>query len=85
MTRSSQKGKGSGGEREGKGVREGKGERNCLDWTQNTKNTDWVIVRISAYFCESLSQIWIPEIEYYQKVSSHAQIGPQGAEKQQRT
>ena len=31
MTRSSQKGKGSGGEREGKGVREGKGERNCLD------------------------------------------------------
>ena len=31
MTRSSRKGKGSGGEREGKGVREGKGERNCLD------------------------------------------------------
>ena len=28
-------------------------------------------------------QIWIPEIEYYQKMSSHAQIGPQGAEKQQ--
>ena len=27
MTRSSGKGKGSGGEREGKGVREGKGER----------------------------------------------------------
>ena len=26
-------------------------------------------------------QIWIPETEYYQKVSSHAQIGPQGAEK----
>ena len=25
-------------------------------------------------------QIWIPEIEYYQKVSSHAQIGPHGAE-----
>ena len=86
MTRSSQKGKGSGGEREGKGVREGKGEvgkgkgergrgkgeRNCLDWTQNTRNTDWVIVRIAKYFCASLSQIWIPEIEYYQKVSSHA-------------
>ena len=28
-------------------------------------------------------QIWIPEIEYYQKMSSHAQIGPQGAEKEQ--
>ena len=27
-------------------------------------------------------QIWIPETEYYQKVSSHAQIRPQGAEKQ---
>ena len=79
MTRSSRKGKGS----------EGKGERNCLDWTQNTRNTDWaikwVIVRIAAYFCASLSQIWILEIEYSQKVSSHAQIGPLGAEKQQRT
>ena len=28
-------------------------------------------------------QIWIPEIEYYQKISSHAQIESQGAEKQQ--
>ena len=28
-------------------------------------------------------QIWIPEIECYQKMFSHAQIGPQGAEKQQ--
>ena len=28
-------------------------------------------------------QIKIPEVEYYQKVSSDAQIGPQGAEKQQ--
>ena len=27
-------------------------------------------------------QIKIPEIEYYQIVSSHAQIWPQGAEKQ---
>ena len=35
-------------------------------------------MRIAAqYSC----QIWIPEIEYYQKVSSHAQIWPQGAEK----
>ena len=33
----------------------------------------------------AVTQIWIPEIEYYQKMSSHAQIGPQGAEKQQRT
>ena len=41
-----------------------------------------VIVRIAAYLCASLSQIWIPEIQYYQKVSSHAQIGPQGAGKQ---
>ena len=32
----------------------------------------------------SAPQIWIPETEYYQKVSSHAQIGPQGAEKQLR-
>ena len=45
----------------------------------------WVIVRIAAYFCASLSQIWIPEIEYYQKVSSNAQIGPLKAKKQQRT
>ena len=44
MTRSSQKGKGS----------EGKGERNSLDWTQNTRYTDWVIkwviVRIAAFW-----------------------------------
>jgi len=76
----------------GKGRERGKGGergRNCLDWTQNTRNTDWaikwVIVCIAAYFCASLSQIWILEIEYSQKVSSHAQIGPLGAEKQQRT
>ena len=31
-----------------------------------------------------LIQIWIPEIEYYQKVSSLAQIGPQVAQKQLR-
>ena len=28
-------------------------------------------------------QIWIPEIEYYQKMFSHAQIGPKGDQKQQ--
>ena len=27
-------------------------------------------------------KIWIAEIEYYEKMSSHAQIGPQGAEKE---
>ena len=31
-----------------------------------------------------MRKIWIPETEYYQKVSSHAQIRPQGAEKQLR-
>ena len=30
-------------------------------------------------------QIWIPKIEYYQKMSPQAQIGPQGPEKHQRT
>ena len=28
--------------------------------------------------------IWIAEIEYYEKMSSHTQIRPQGAEKQLR-
>ena len=32
----------------------------------------------------SRSQIWIPEIEYYQKVSSCDKTGPQEAEKQLR-
>ena len=27
---------------------------------------------------ERRPQIWIPEIEYYQIMSSHAQIGPRG-------
>ena len=55
-----------------------------LDWTTDTKDTKWVLVRIAAFYCARRAQIWIPEIEYYQKVSSHAQIGPQGAEKQLR-
>ena len=42
-----------------------------------------VLMRIAAYRCVLRLQIKIPEIEYYQKVSSHAQICPQGAEKQQ--
>ena len=41
----------------------------------------WVLVRIAAFCCTSRPQIWIPEIEYYQ-YWVHAQIGPQGAEKQ---
>ena len=56
-----------------------------LGWTTDTKDTKWVLkrvlVRIAAFYCARRAQIWIPEIEYYQKVSSHAQIGPQGAEK----
>ena len=41
-------------------------------------------MRIAAFCCAHGPQIWIPETEYYQKVASHAQIGPQGAEKQLR-
>jgi len=59
-----------------------------LDWTPDTRDTKcvlkWVLVRIAALCCATRPQIWIPETEYYQKVSSHAQIGPQGAEKQLR-
>ena len=40
-------------------------------------------MRIAAKHCVRRPQIKIPEIEYYQIVSSHAQIWPQGAEKQQ--
>ena len=69
MTRSSRKGKGS----------EGKGERGKELGDEIGHSAH------SAYFCASLSQIWILEFEYSQKVSSHAQIGPLGAEKQQRT
>ena len=29
-----------------------------------------------------MNSIWIAEVEYYQKMSSHAQIRPQGAEQQ---
>ena len=58
-----------------------------LDWTPDTRDTKcvlkWVLVRIAAFCCARWPQIWIPETEYYQKVSSHAQIWPQGAEKQQ--
>ena len=64
MTRSIRKG---GERRRGKRKGErGKGKGDCLDWTQNTRYTDWVIkwviVRIAVYFCASLSQILIPEI-----------------------
>ena len=59
-----------------------------LDWTPDTRDTKcvlkWVLVRIAALCCATRPQIWIPQTEYYQKVSSHAQIWPQGAEKQLR-
>ena len=44
------------------------------DWTPDTRDTEWVLkwalVQIAAFHYP----IWIPEIEHYQKVSSHAQI-----------
>ena len=43
----------------------------------------WVLVRNAAFCCARRCKIWIPETEYYQIVSSHAQIWPQGAEEQQ--
>ena len=59
-----------------------------LDWTPDTRDTKcvlkWVIVCIAALCCAWRPQIWIPETEYYQKVASHAQIRPQGGEKQLR-
>ena len=58
--------------------------RNMSDF-RDTRDTEWVLkwvlVRIAAFCCAQQPQIWIPEIEYYQKMASHAQIGPQGAEK----
>ena len=55
------------------------------DWTPDTRDTKcvlkWVLVRSAAFCCAHRPQIWIPETEYCQKVSSHAQIRPQGAEK----
>ena len=50
----------------------------CFDTKCDLK---WVLVRIAAFCCAHRPQIWIPETEYCQKVSSHAQIRPQGAEK----
>ena len=55
-----------------------------LDWTPDTRDTKcvlkWVLVRSAAFCCAHRPQIWIPETEYCQKVSSHAHIWPQGAE-----
>ena len=51
-----------------------------LDWTPDTRDTKcvlkWVLARIDAFCCASWPQIWISEIEYYHKVSSHAHILP---------
>ena len=72
------------GKGRGKGRGKGKGKREKGPKNQRSRLVHkLVIVCIAADFCASLSQIWIPEIEYYQKLSSHAQIGAQGAEKQQ--
>ena len=49
----------------------------CL--RQHWSNIEY-LNRIAAFCCAHRPQILIPEIEYYQKVSSHAQIWPQGAE-----
>ena len=55
------------------------------NWTKDTRDTKgvlkWVLVRIAAFCCARQYQIWTPEIEYYQKMTSHAQIRLQGAEK----
>ena len=57
-------------------------EKGVLPDTRDTKCfLKWVLVRIAAFCCARWPQIWIPEIEYYQKVVSHAQIWPQGAKK----
>ena len=65
----------------------GRGKGGWAFWTQDTRDTDWVLkwvlVCIAAFCCVRQYQIWIPEIEYYQKMASNAQIRPQGAEKQQ--
>ena len=45
-----------------------------LDWTPDSKDTKCVLVRIAAFCCANQPHNWIPETEYYQKVSSHAQI-----------
>ena len=56
-----------------------------LDWTKDTRDTKcvlkWVIVRNAEFCYSSRPQIWIPTIDYYQIVVSHAQIWPQGAKK----
>ena len=55
-----------------------------LDWTPDTRDTEcvlkWVLVPIAAFCCAHWPQLLIPELEYYRKVSSCAEIWPQGAE-----
>ena len=38
-----EKWKRKGGEEEGRRKGKGKGKGDCLDWTQKTRDTDWVI------------------------------------------
>ena len=56
-----------------------------LDWIPDTRNTKcvlkWVIVHIAAFCCANWLQIWIPETENYQKVSSYAIKNQQKARK----
>ena len=42
----------------------------------------WSQLAVIEWMCWNVMQIQIPETEYYQYMSSHAQIEPQGAEKQ---
>ena len=37
-----------------------------------------VLMRVAAFFCARWPQIWTPEEKYYQKMSSHTQIGQLG-------
>ena len=61
---------GEGGERGELGGEEGRGEVGRIGGNLTARHKILVCI----------PQIWISEIEYYQKMSSHAQIRPQGAE-----
>ena len=54
----------------------------CSWWKQTAVQWPDTEQCLNVSLCALPRKIWIPEIEYYLKVSSHAQIWPQGAEKQ---
>ena len=63
-----------------------RGRAYCLDWNQNTRDTDWVIKLVIvciASFVQADVRFGFLRLSTIKK-SSHAQIGSQGAEKQQR-